>query len=112
CVEVPAGQTVAIVGGPGAGRSPLASLVPRLFDPWSGRVLLDGHDLRELTLSSLRRQVSLVLQEPFRFPLSIAGNIAYGRTDATTQQIEDAARAAGAHEFITRLPSGYQTVIG
>jgi ATP-binding cassette subfamily B protein/subfamily B ATP-binding cassette protein MsbA len=111
-LDIPAGQTLAIVGGTGAGKSTLASLVPRLFDPWSGRLLLDGQDLRDLTLSSLRQQVSLVLQEPFLFPVSVAQNIAYGKSGATAQQIEDAAKAAGAHEFISRLPDGYQTVIG
>jgi ATP-binding cassette subfamily B protein/subfamily B ATP-binding cassette protein MsbA len=111
-LRVAAGTSLAVVGGTGAGKSTLASLVPRLFDPWSGRVLLDGKDVREATLGSLRMQVSLVLQDAFLFPLSVAENIAYGRPGASAEQIEAAARAAGAHEFIARLPQGYQTVVG
>ncbi|HXT12876.1 MAG TPA: ABC transporter ATP-binding protein [Candidatus Angelobacter sp.] len=110
--EVAPGQTLALVGETGAGKSTLASLIPRFFDPTSGRVLLDGHDLRELRLKTLRSNVALVLQEPFLFPISIAENIAYGSPHATLQQIEAAARAANAHEFILRLPEGYQTIIG
>jgi ATP-binding cassette subfamily B protein/subfamily B ATP-binding cassette protein MsbA len=111
-LEVSPGQTLALVGETGAGKSTLASLVPRFFDPTEGRVLVDGHDVRELRLKSLRSNVSLVLQEPFLFPISIGENIAYGFPHATLQQIEAAARAANAHEFILRLPQGYQTVIG
>jgi ATP-binding cassette subfamily B protein/subfamily B ATP-binding cassette protein MsbA len=88
------------------------SLIPRFFDPAEGRVLIDGHDLREVQLSSLRSQVALVLQEPFLFPLTIAENIAYGRPDASAAEIEAAARAANAHDFVSRLPQGYDTVIG
>jgi ATP-binding cassette subfamily B protein/subfamily B ATP-binding cassette protein MsbA len=106
------GQTIAIVGPTGAGKSTLVSLVPRFFDPWQGRVTIDGHDVRDVQLQSLRRQVSLVLQEPFLFPLSIAENIAYGRPDATREEIEAAARAANAHGFIEKLPAGYDTVVG
>ncbi len=111
-LEVRPGETVAIVGPTGAGKSTLVSLVPRFFDPWEGRVLVDGHDARDIQLKSLRRHVALVLQEPFLFPVSIADNIAYGVPGATAAEIEAAARAADAHEFILRLPSGYQTVIG
>jgi ATP-binding cassette subfamily B protein len=110
--EISPGQTFALVGETGAGKSTLASLVPRFFDPGAGRLLLDGHDLRDIRLKSLRSSVALVLQEPFLFPLSIAENIAYGSPHATLQQIEAAARAANAHEFILRLPEGYNTVIG
>jgi ATP-binding cassette subfamily B protein len=106
------GTTVAIVGSSGAGKSTLASLVPRFFDPQGGRVLLDGQDVRQLKLQSLREQVAVVLQEPFLFPLSIAQNIAYGNPHASRQQVEEAARAAGADEFIRKLPNGYDTVIG
>jgi ATP-binding cassette subfamily B protein/subfamily B ATP-binding cassette protein MsbA len=106
------GQRVALVGPTGAGKSTLISLIPRFFDPEQGRVLLDGRDLRELKLLDLRQQIALVLQEPFLFPLSIAENIAYGRPDASLAQIEAAAKAANAHDFISRLPQGYQTVIG
>jgi len=105
-------ETIAIVGETGAGKSTLVSLVPRFFDPWQGRVLVDGKDVRDLQLLSLRRQVGLVLQEPFLFPFTIAENIAYGRPGATRQEIEAAARAANAHEFIERLDEGYDTVIG
>lgn len=106
------GQTIAIVGPTGAGKSTLATLIPRFFDPTAGIVRIDGHDLRELELHSLRSQIGIVLQEPFLFPLSIAGNIAYGRPNASRAEIEAAARDANAHEFIARLPEGYDTVIG
>jgi ATP-binding cassette, subfamily B, bacterial len=105
------GQTLALVGASGAGKSTLVSLILRLFDPWQGRVLLDGHDIRGVTLDSLRGQIAIVLQEPFLFPLSVADNIAYGRPGAPRAQIEAAARAANAHAFIERLPEGYDTVI-
>jgi ATP-binding cassette subfamily B protein/subfamily B ATP-binding cassette protein MsbA len=111
-LETKPGETIALVGVTGAGKSTLVSLIPRFFDPWRGRVLIDGHDLRDVTLASLREQVGIVLQEPFLFPLSIAENIAYGRPHATTGDIEAAARAARAHEFVARLPEGYRTVIG
>jgi ATP-binding cassette, subfamily B, bacterial len=106
------GQTLALVGATGAGKSTLVGLVPRFFDPWQGRVLIDGIDVRDVTLKSLRAQVSLVLQESFLFPLSVADNIAYGRPGATQQEVEAAARAANAHDFISRLEHGYDTVIG
>ncbi len=111
-LEAPPGQTLAIVGTTGAGKTTLVSLLPRFFDPWEGRVLIDHHDLRDVQLKSLRHQIALVLQEPFLFPLSIAENIAYGKPDASRTEIENAARAAHVHEFITRLPQGYDTVIG
>jgi ATP-binding cassette subfamily B protein/subfamily B ATP-binding cassette protein MsbA len=111
-LAVAAGETVALVGATGGGKTTLASLVPRFFDPWQGRVLLDGTDARDLQLRSLRQQVALVLQEPFLLPLSIAENIAYGRPDATREEIIAAAVAANAEEFIRCLPEGYDTVIG
>jgi ATP-binding cassette subfamily B protein/subfamily B ATP-binding cassette protein MsbA len=111
-LEALPGQTVAVVGPTGAGKSTLVGLVARLFDPWEGRVTIDGRDLREVQLRSVREQVSLVLQEPFLFPVSVAENIAYGRPEATRAEVEVAARAAGAEEFITRLPRGYETVVG
>jgi ABC-type multidrug transport system fused ATPase/permease subunit len=111
-LEAQPGETLALVGPTGAGKSTLVSLIPRFFDPWEGRVTLDGLDLRELQLASLRAQVSLVLQEPFLLPLSIAENIAYGRPGARRAEIEAAAEAANADQFIRALPQGYDTVIG
>jgi ATP-binding cassette subfamily B protein/subfamily B ATP-binding cassette protein MsbA len=111
-LEVPAGQTVALVGGSGAGKTTLASLLLRFYDPDAGRVSLDGRDLRALTFASLRRNIALVLQEPVLFGATIGENIAYGRPGATFEEIRMAARAAGAHDFITALPHGYQTAIG
>jgi ATP-binding cassette subfamily B protein len=111
-IEARPGETVALVGSTGAGKSTVASLIPRLFDPWEGRVVIDGVDVRDVQLRSLRAQVALVLQEPFLLPLSIAQNIAYGRTDATRDDVIAAAVAANADDFIRRLPQGYDTVIG
>lgn len=111
-LAVQPGETIAIVGATGAGKTTLVNLIPRFFDPWQGRVWLDGQDVRELQVPSLRRQIAIVLQEPFLFPMSVAGNIAYGRPEATRAEIEAAAHAANAHEFITRLPSGYDAVLG
>ena len=110
--EASAGQVLAVVGPTGAGKSTLISLIPRFYDPAEGRVLLDGIDIRELTLDSLRRQVSIVLQEPLLFSASIAENIRYGRLDATDEEVREAARAANAHDFIKRLPDKYDTVLG
>ena len=109
--EVRPGETVAIIGPTGAGKSTLASLVPRFHDAWSGQVSVDGVDVRDLQLKSLRSHVSVVLQEPFLLPMTIAENIAYGRPDAAHADIEAAARAANAHDFIMRLPDGYATVL-
>jgi len=106
------GEVVAVVGPTGAGKTTLVGLLPRFFDPDQGRVLLDGHDLRDLRLRQLRGGVSLVLQESFLFPFSIAENIAYGRVGASREEIVEAARAANAHEFVSRLPDGYDTVVG
>jgi ATP-binding cassette subfamily B protein len=105
------GETVAIVGATGAGKTTLVNLVPRFFDPWEGRVLIDGADLRDVTLKSLRNGIAVVLQDPFLFPLSVADNIAYGKPGASRDEIESAARAANAHEFIARLDDGYDTVL-
>ena len=105
------GQITAIVGATGAGKTSLVSLLSRFYDPQGGRILLDGHDLRDLSLKSLRESVSLVLQEPFLFPLSVADNIAFGRPGATRQEIVAAARAAHAHDFIEQLPESYDTVL-
>jgi ATP-binding cassette subfamily B protein/subfamily B ATP-binding cassette protein MsbA len=111
-LTVAPGETIAIVGATGAGKSTLVSLVPRFFDPWQGRVLIDGQDVRASKLKSLREHVSIVLQEPFLFPMTVAENIAYGRPEADLAQIEAAARAANAHDFIRNLPQGYQTLVG
>lgn len=108
---VTAGSRVAIVGQTGSGKSTLLSLVPRLFDPASGRVLVDGHDLREYTLESLRAQVSLVQQEPILFGLSVAENIRYGCPDASDDEVRSAARASGMDDFVEQLPDGYDTVL-
>lgn len=106
------GEMVAIVGPTGAGKTTMAALVPRLFDPWSGRVNIDGMDARDWRLSELRAQVSIVMQEPHLLPMSVADNIAYGRQGATREQVEAAARAAQADEFIRRLPHGYDSIMG
>ncbi|WP_228470952.1 ABC transporter ATP-binding protein, partial [Streptomyces alkaliphilus] len=108
-LTLPAGQTVALVGATGAGKSTLAKLLARLYDPVEGRVLLDGTDLRRLATPELRRGVVMVTQEAFLFSGSVAENIALGRPDATREEIEAVARAIGAHEFIAALPEGYDT---
>src|SRR5262249_26885327 len=110
--EVAPGRSLALVGASGAGKSTLASLVPRFFDPWRGCVRFDGTDLRDLPLAGWRDQVAVVTQEPFLFPLSVGDNIAYGRPEATREEIVAAARSARADEFIRALPEGYDTVIG
>jgi ABC-type multidrug transport system fused ATPase/permease subunit len=104
--------TVALVGASGAGKTTVPSLLLRFYDPDTGRVRVDGHDLRMLTLPSLRRNVALVLQEPVLFGATIAENIAPGRPEATLEEIREAAHAADAHAFITALPHGYDTAIG
>jgi ABC-type multidrug transport system fused ATPase/permease subunit len=109
---VPPGQTLALVGATGAGKSTLAKLVARFYDPDHGRVLIDGHDLRDVTERSLRSQLGIVPQESFLFSGSIRDNIAFGLPDATDDEVETAARAVGAHEFIERLPEGYDTEVG
>ena len=103
---------IALVGPTGAGKSTLVSLIPRFFDPWQGRVTIDGVDIRTLKLSSLRQAISIVLQEPFLLPVTVAENIAYGCPDASREDIVKAAVAARADDFISRLPQGYDTVIG
>jgi ATP-binding cassette, subfamily B, bacterial len=111
-LEVASGQTVAIVGPSGAGKSTLVAMIPRLFDPQGGRVLIGGQDIRSVTLRSLRERVAILLQDTYLFPVSIADNIAYARPGASLAEVEEAARAAGAHQFITRLPDGYSTPVG
>jgi ABC-type multidrug transport system fused ATPase/permease subunit len=111
-LTVPPGQTVALVGATGAGKSTLAKLVARFYDPTHGRVLIDGHDLRDVTENSLRSQLGIVPQEGFLFSGTIRDNIAFGRPDATDDEIREAAHAVGADEFIQRLPDGYDTEVG
>ena len=109
---IPAGTRVGIVGRTGAGKTTLVNLLVRFQDPTTGAVLLDGTDLRDLKLDDLRRQFAIVLQEPILFSTTIAENIAYGRPDASRTQIEEAARAADAHDFISAMPEGYETGVG
>jgi subfamily B ATP-binding cassette protein MsbA len=111
-LEVKAGEVLALVGPSGAGKSTLVSLVPRFFDVTSGRILIDGVDLRELSLASLRRQVAQVTQETILFNDTVRNNIAYGHPEAKLELVEQAARNALAHDFILRMPQGYDTVIG
>jgi ATP-binding cassette subfamily B protein/subfamily B ATP-binding cassette protein MsbA len=111
-LSVAAGETVAVVGATGAGKSTLMSLLLRFYDPQQGRVLIDGVDIRALTVPCLRAQIGLVLQESFLFPVSIADNIAFGRPGATRAEVIAAATVANAHEFIAALPAGYDTVVG
>jgi len=110
-LRIEPGQTVAIVGPTGAGKSTIASLLSRFYDVLDGAVLIDGHDVRAVTQQSLRSQVGVVLQEPFLFTGTVRDNIRYGRLDATDAQVEAAARAVGAHDVIARLPQGYDTPI-
>jgi ATP-binding cassette subfamily B protein len=111
-LHVRAGQTVALVGETGAGKSTLAKLVSRFYDPQRGRVLVDGHDLRELSSQALRSQLGIVPQEGFLFSGTIRDNIAFGRPDASDDEIEAAARAVGASAFVDRLPDGFDTEVG
>jgi ATP-binding cassette subfamily B protein len=111
-LTVPAGQTVALVGETGAGKSTFAKLVARFYDPTSGTVLVDGRDLRTVTSSSLRSQMGIVPQEGFLFSGTVRENIAFGRPEASDEEIADAARAVGAHEFISALEFGYDTQVG
>jgi ABC-type multidrug transport system fused ATPase/permease subunit len=111
-IHVPPGQTLALVGETGAGKSTFAKLVSRFYDPQRGRVLVDGHDLRELKSSCLRSQLGIVPQEGFLFSGTVRENIAFGRPDASDEEIEEAADAIGAGEFIRRLPSGFDSEVG
>ncbi|WP_395837484.1 ABC transporter ATP-binding protein [Archangium violaceum] len=110
--EIQPGQTVALVGRTGAGKTTVANLIPRFYDTTTGVVRLDGQDIKRVTRASLRRQMAMVIQEPFLFSGTIAENIAYGRPGASREEIEQAARAVHAHEFITAQPKGYDSVLG
>jgi ATP-binding cassette subfamily B protein len=111
-LELAPGRTVALIGHTGSGKTTLASLIPRFYDVQAGRVTIDGADVRTLTLNSLRREIGAIAQDPFLFSASVRENLAFGRSGATDEEIEQAARLAQAHEFIERLPEGYDTVIG
>jgi ABC-type multidrug transport system fused ATPase/permease subunit len=111
-LEVEPGRTVALVGPTASGKTSLVGLLARLYDPSEGRVVIDGADIREVDLAALRSEIAFVADDSFLFSDTVANNIAYARPDATRQQIEAAARRAQAHEFITRLPDGYETVVG
>ena len=111
-LNVAAGETVAFVGATGAGKTTIASLLLRFYEPQSGRILLDGCDIRELTQESLRRQIGLVQQDVFLFGDSVRYNIAYAKPDATADEVQAAAKAAAADEFIQKLPAGYDTEVG
>ena len=111
-LKVPAGEVVAVVGSSGAGKSTMVHLIPRFFDVTAGRLLIDGRDVRDTTLSSLRSQIGVVTQETVLFNDTLRNNIAYGQPSISQKQVEAAARAALAHDFIMELPAGYDTMIG
>jgi ABC-type multidrug transport system fused ATPase/permease subunit len=111
-LELTAGRVVALIGHTGAGKTTISSLVPRFYDPQQGRVTIDGVDVRDVTLTSLRREIGVIAQDPFLFSASVRDNIAFGRPDATGEDVERAARLAQAAEFIEALPEGYETIIG
>lgn len=106
------GQTIALVGETGAGKSTLVNLIPRFYDVTSGKVMIDGYDISDVTLASLRRQVGFVQQDTFLFSGTVADNIRYGRLDATDSEVEEAAKAVSVHDFILALPEGYKTKLG
>jgi subfamily B ATP-binding cassette protein MsbA len=110
--EVPPGQTYALVGPSGSGKSTIITLLARFYDPTKGRILVDGKDIREFNVQSLRRQIGIVMQDNILFSGTIADNIKYGRPGATAAEIKEAARAANAHDFISALPQGYETWLG
>jgi ATP-binding cassette subfamily B protein len=110
-LDVPSGTTVALVGHTGAGKSTIAKLLARFYDPTEGRITIDGHDVRDVTQESLRRQLGIVPQEGFLFAGTVRENILFGRPDATPEEVASAARAVGAHEFILDLEDGYETEV-
>ncbi len=111
-LDVKAGESIALVGPSGGGKTTLCSLIPRFYDVTSGEILIDGHNVKDVTLESLRKNIGVVAQDVYLFSGSIRENISYGRADATDEEIEAAARLAGAHEFIRALPDGYDTYVG
>jgi ATP-binding cassette subfamily B protein len=106
------GRLVALVGPSGAGKTTLTYLIPRLYDPTAGRILIDGHDLRDVTLASLTAQIGMVTQETYLFHDTIRMNLQYAKADATQDEIENAARAANIHDFVMGLPERYETIVG
>ena len=110
-LHVEPGQTVAYVGETGAGKSSMINLLMRFYDVWDGALRIDGHDVRDVTQASLRSQLGIVLQDTFLFGGTVRDNIRYGRPDASDEEIEEAARYVGAHDFIERLPNGYDTPV-
>ena len=110
--EAEPGQTVALLGATGSGKTTIINLIPRFYDPTEGRVTIDGLDIRDVTLESLRSQIGIVLQETTLFAGTIRDNVAYGKPDATTDEVIDAAKAAAAHDFIMSFPDGYDTPVG
>ena len=111
-LELEPGTTVALIGHTGSGKTTLASLIPRFYDVSAGRVTIDGADVRDVTLTSLRREIGVIAQDPFLFSATVRENLTFGRPEATEAEVRDAARLAQAHEFVERLPNGYDTVIG
>jgi subfamily B ATP-binding cassette protein MsbA len=111
-LEVKAGECVAFVGSSGAGKTTLVNLLPRFYDVKSGSICINGHDVRDYTVKSLREQVGIVSQQTFLFNMSVAENISYGQPDASLEEIIEAAKRANAHEFIEKMDLGYDTVIG
>jgi ABC-type multidrug transport system fused ATPase/permease subunit len=111
-LEVEPGRSIAVIGHTGSGKTTLTALVPRFYDVTTGRVLVDGTDVRDVTLTSLRRSIAVISQDPFLFSTTVRENIAFGAPDATDEEVERAARLAQAHEFVAALPQGYETVIG
>jgi ATP-binding cassette subfamily B protein len=111
-LDVPAGRVIALIGHTGSGKTTLTSLVPRFYDVSTGRVTLDGVDVRDVTLTSLRRAIGVISQDPFLFSATVRENITFGAPELTDAEVERVARLAQAHEFVERLPDGYDTVIG
>tara|TARA_B100001175_G_scaffold314435_1_gene323766 strand:- start:107 stop:1375 length:1269 start_codon:yes stop_codon:yes gene_type:complete len=111
-IQIPHGKTTALVGPSGSGKSSILNLIPRFYDPDSGSVKIDNQDIKELTIASVRSSIALVSQEPILFDTSIKENIFYGKPDATEKEVIEAAKAAAAHEFISKLPKGYDTIVG
>ena len=110
-LKVNSTETIAIVGPTGAGKSTMVNLICRFYDPQEGKILIDGFDLRRVSLHDLRRQMGIILQDPFLFGITVRENIRYGKLDATNEEVERAAKVIGAHDFIIRLPEGYDTIV-